>query len=167
MPTAFTFEKSLNRILALDWVVAWPPRRSQKLLIKAYLYRSALWTKSLPKDDNWPFLNIAAQVVPAVRPPEDSMHYLRTHLAQSSFYCQSPGDPAEFGAQLPMVVQQTCLWYVHWSAIQDIAEIVARDLPHPYEPLIQFYERQGLLYEPESNWFNCTVGGFSRNEMLG
>ena len=113
--------------------------------MREYLRRAAMWARHLQATEHWPFFDVAGLVELKVRAEPGMVEQLDTALQPYSLW---------------PTIKKTCVWYLHWQALQrDRAEAVAgANLPDPFEPLIRFYERGGRFYT-EHGFINVDVVG--------
>lgn len=132
----------LNRILSLEWQGRDDRKHgSQLALFNEFLRRVGVWCNALNWQDAHPIASdLPGRVVPGVRatPVNATLmqQTLRT-LGKTTVYER-------------MVLTHA----LNWSAIADEPAVSAFNLPDPYEPLVQFYERGGWLDKPigEAGW---------------
>ncbi len=123
-------ERTLNRLLAVDWTGAasFDHAPSRARLMREYLRRSAWWARALDAVAEWPFFDIAAHIAPEVQVPQ--------HLAQQleDLISARVGWPS---------VARACRAALHWAALTDAKTPLKYGLDDPYEPLVLLFERGG------------------------
>ncbi len=115
-----------GRLASVDWEGDWERSRSRVKLMREFLRRSAFWAGELGSAD-WPFFDVAALVDPSVRADPQTVEHV---VAGAS-------------AHQP-VVADTCAWALHFAALRD-ADVRLPELPDPFEPLVDMYERGGAF----------------------
>jgi hypothetical protein len=101
---------------------------SQEALFREYLRLMALWAQGLQCQVKWPFFNVAALLFPE----------RFTTDVQSDL--QFPPLP-QLGGAFRMALTAS----VDFAEVADTAEVRARGLPDPYEPLVRLFERGGTV----------------------
>ncbi|MBB6120680.1 hypothetical protein [Nocardiopsis algeriensis] len=114
------------RIHAIDWSRNLDRTRSRVALMREYLRRAAVWTRTL-EAQGWPFYDIAEFAAPGVRAADEVV----------SGVLESPALVRQF-----YTVGHTCVWALHLAAARDEGAVLP-DLPDPFEPLMRMYERGG------------------------
>ncbi len=114
------------RIHAIDWNGNLDHTGSRVSLMREYLRRAAVWTRTLGAK-GWPFYDIAEFAAPGVRAADEVVEGVL-------------GNPAVI-EQFP-AVGKTCVWALHLAAARDAGASLPA-LPDPFEPLIRMYERGG------------------------
>ncbi|MBV1852438.1 hypothetical protein [Catellatospora tritici] len=114
------------RLGAVDWGPNFQHSASRVRLMREYLRRSALWARELGVLDKWPFFDIAAEFDPEV------------------------GRDTEFADAVLEGMRGRGLTYPHTQFCRYMLAFAGSvpphpDLPDPYEPLLQVYERGGLF----------------------
>lgn len=111
------------RVGSIEWNAKPSYRRSQARLVQEYLRRSALWARDL-RAEGWPFFDVALDVDPEVRAPEEVVARAMAGLPDfATFY-----------------VSRTVEWSLHFAALTD-AGAALPDIPDPFAPLLRVYER--------------------------
>jgi hypothetical protein len=129
--------EACERLNKIQWRHEDSRLRSNTTLVREYLRRMALWSKALDTDD-WPFMDVALLLAPAVRAPARAVEDARALVGELTSLSRYP-------------IANVCEWYLHWIALESEQPDVVRrcGLPAPYEPLILMFERGGLFYVME------------------
>ncbi|GHJ44932.1 hypothetical protein Cs7R123_22740 [Catellatospora sp. TT07R-123] len=113
------------RLEAVDWKLPNFLHSSSRVrLMREYLRRSALWARELAVLDLYPFFDVTAQFDPVA--------------AQDNGFADSVLDGL-LGRGLALPHRDFCRYMLNFAV--SVAE--CPDLPDPYEPLLQVYERGG------------------------
>lgn len=122
--------EAAKRILSMSWVFNEGKEYSQIALMQEYLRRMALWKGFLKTPLEWPFFDVAVLINPLARAPEELVARVDEFLATK---------------RRTLLERKTCSWYLHWMAVAEGLSLDAWNLPCPYDPLILFYDRGGIL----------------------
>ncbi|MBM4793010.1 hypothetical protein HXP44_13345 [Streptomyces sioyaensis] len=95
-------------------------------LMREFMRRSALWAREM-RCDEWPFFDIAGHINPEARIEADIVKVIADKI----------------GLQQPVILE-TVEWALNFAVLSDISTDLA-DLPSPFEPLVQMYERGGTF----------------------
>ncbi|WP_030669620.1 hypothetical protein [Streptomyces rimosus] len=115
-----------ERLEQVDWVGSFDRTRSRVALMREFMRRSALWALET-RCDEWPFFDIAGHIDPAARIDTDIVSVIG----------------GKTGLQQPVIVD-TIEWALNFAVLSDIRADLA-NLPSPFEPLVQMYERGGTF----------------------
>jgi hypothetical protein len=156
---------SYERIKRISWDIQWPCPPSHDLLIKQYLQRSAYWAKYLEQESEWPFWNIAESLIPTYVSP--SAEKIQELFADKTRFEHAAAEVKEFTGkrEFPFIVQQTCIWYGVWSDVCSFKDVKSINLPDPFEPLIRYYERGGMILWLEPTRFGTTRSLFVKIDV--
>ncbi|BCJ77795.1 hypothetical protein CS0771_73390 [Catellatospora sp. IY07-71] len=113
-----------DRLAAVVWPEDFTRAYSRMRLMREYLRRSAHWARTLNVPENWPFFDIAECVDPTVHLDEQFAQRFEQRLIENGALFHH---------------REYCLWALRFSALG----AVRPDLPDPFEPLVQVYERGG------------------------
>ena len=143
-------EQAIERIKAIDWKQGNECSRqgSHTLLFLEYIRRTALWFRALNlerKGLGWPTFDIAAQIDPSLEDDSKDEELLKV-LSVGKFRAE-----------------RFCLYYIHWSIIQDRPEVTQFNLPAPYEPVIMMFERGCEFPRKEFNIYDFPSVGIPVN----
>ncbi|MGW7488989.1 hypothetical protein [Streptomyces sp. NPDC054786] len=115
-----------ERLERVDWDGSFDRTRSRVALMREFMRRSALWAGET-RAGEWPFFDIAAHIDPEARIDADILEVLA----------------GKIGLQQPVILE-TIEWALNFAVLSDIrADLV--DLPSPFQPLVQMYERGGAF----------------------
>jgi hypothetical protein len=117
---------------------------SQVALFREYLRLMALWAEALKCETVWPFFDVAALLFPERFNTEFEPDLQFPPLRQLG---------GAFRAALTATV--------HFAEVEDSAEVRARGLPDPYEPLVRLFERGGSV-TTEHGMMYVGIVGFPR-----
>jgi len=129
-----------DRLASLKWERHDARERSQILLMREFMRRSAWWvqyiidTRSDLGDKGvalWPFGDLAYFLEPSVRASGDLLAHADSGLSAMSLHT---------------VTKETCFRAVHFGAVKD-SDFELPSLLDPYEPLIVMFER-GDFFTP-------------------
>ncbi|MDT0326820.1 hypothetical protein [Nocardiopsis lambiniae] len=137
------------RIHAIDWNGNLDHTRSRVLLMREYLRRMALWTRTLDAR-GWPFYDLAEFAAPGIRATDEIV--------------QGVKDNPDIVRQFP-TVGKTCAWALHLAAARDAGASLP-DLPDPFEPLIRMYERGGGFSLSTTGTIDIDGAGIHRGTLL-
>ncbi|UNO40665.1 hypothetical protein [Streptomyces sp. MST-110588] len=115
-----------ERLERVDWVGSFDRTRSRVALMREFMRRSALWAQET-RCGEWPFFDVAGRIDPAARIDADIVSVIADKI----------------GLQQP-VITETIEWALNFAVLSDIRTDLA-DLPSPFEPLVQMYERGGTF----------------------
>ena len=134
-------EEMLQRIMAIDWDAApdFDREYSHVQLFREFLRRSAVWAKDLHCLEKWPLFDIAEAVDATIRAKPELLTRLHAHFADPSRWTTS-------------FTQDACERALHWSALREVRDAQLDQLDDPYEPLIQMYERGGVVGPEHANF---------------
>jgi hypothetical protein len=128
-----TYEKALNRVMAITQEENYDRLSSSVYLFKEYLRRIALWALALDYYTEiftrWAFFDVALVAAPTMRADEADLETLGHFLTERPRGLWS---------------NNVCRWYLHWAMAEERSGLAAYDLPAPYDPLILLFERSGL-----------------------
>lgn len=145
-------DHSIQRIYAIRWTWGLRTTPAQHLLFREYLRRNALWSMALDQPTIWPFGDLASIVAPAWRANREVTD-VACYLASVQLSSMVDGvDVSDLGTTLPLLVQQTCCWAIHWAHVQSLQLHGSWNLPDPFDPLLSFYERGGLVRDLYNGW---------------
>ncbi|MDT0326812.1 RDD family protein [Nocardiopsis lambiniae] len=137
------------RIHAIDWNGNLDHTRSRVLLMREYLRRMALWTRTLDAR-GWPFYDLAEFAAPGIRATDEVLKGVK--------------DDPDIVRQFP-TVGKTCVWALHLAAARDAGASLP-DLPDPFEPLIRMYERGGGFSLSTTGTIDIDGAGIHRGTLL-
>lgn len=115
-----------TRLEAVVWRENYDHAYSRMRLMREYLRRSALWARALGVPEDWPFFDIAEVVDPAVQLDPNFAERFEQGLMERGAREQH---------------REYCLWALRFSELGSVRQ----DLPDPFEPLVQVYERGGVF----------------------
>ncbi|MFG2286540.1 hypothetical protein ACGFOU_10835 [Streptomyces sp. NPDC048595] len=115
-----------ERLERVDWVSSFDRTGSRVALMREFMRRSALWAQET-RYGEWPFFDIAGHIDPAARIDADIVSVIS----------------GKIGLHQPVIIE-TIEWALNFAVLSDIRTDLA-DLPSPFEPLVQMYERGGTF----------------------
>jgi hypothetical protein len=129
-------EQAKSRINSINWKSDDPYKEgSHRLLFKEFLRRAALLAEFFGLLDvpgtGWPMLNYAAYFDSSLELEDEEIDILAEKLQVNGF-------PLWYS-------QRVCIYFIHWVTIQNKPEVVEKNIPNPYEPLLILYERGGTF----------------------
>jgi hypothetical protein len=138
---------ALQRLLAIRWRFDQSKLESHVALMREYLRRAALWSKSLQAADHWPFFDVASLIAPKVRADPSLVSEFEKSVSPLALW---------------PTVRKTCIWYLHWNAVKEsqAQELAKHNLPEPFDPLIRLYERGGQ-FQTEHGFINVGLIGIT------
>ena len=123
-------DKTLARILAVDWQYDPSQQAVHVRLLKEHFRRVVEWTKALDAKPMFYMGDLAGFIDPEIRAAPEKVAALRSHLVDKTW---------------PSFVRML-EYTLHWAALKDTPEIESyRSLPDPFEPILVLYERGGTV----------------------
>lgn len=123
-------ERTLERILAVDWAYNIDHEGSHVLLLQEHFRRMVINTKKFNGNNIFSAGDLADAVNPAARAPQAYVTQLRQHL---------------LGKTWPAFVR-TLEYALHWAVARYTPPAAAlKDMPDPYKPVLILYERGGTF----------------------
>ncbi|MFI6827546.1 hypothetical protein ACIBG5_10635 [Kribbella sp. NPDC050241] len=104
--------------------------RSRGLLTQEYLRRMAIWGEALDVPRRWPFFELAVVFDPSVETDAGWLRRLE----------------AKVGRELGTRTEQVLTDMFRWASLGDRPKERFPDFDHPYEPMVQVFERGGEIY---------------------
>ncbi|MDG9683406.1 hypothetical protein QC334_11770 [Streptomyces sp. DH18] len=135
-------ESLVDRISAINWQeeeLSFTHGPSRAKLMREYLRRAALWVQELEKKnlippfgagqpEDWPFVDIAHRIDSSVSPNAEISARLNDFLSEHAS---------------ALLTGKICRFALNWASLPDEALSKFPDLPDPFEPLINLFERGG------------------------
>ena len=135
--------EALSRLRRIQWSDRAPyGDPSQIPLIKEFLRRTALWAKELKCTQKWPFFDVAFEINPKQRAPQETVEAFLEGVEDST----------------TRITKRLCVYYLHWEQLEEVDTRAYAVLLHPYEPIISAFE-QGCRFYTEHGWFQCGMYG--------
>lgn len=116
------------RFAAVEWLDDELRAPSRAALMSEYLRRAALWAQALDNRRLWPFFDIAKLIDSSVRADAELVRAVGTDILKRG------------GNYLD---QRSAEYALHFAALPS----TGRDLPDPFEPLLELYERGGQFHQ--------------------
>lgn len=144
-------DQAKKRINSINWKYNDPHKEgSHMLLFKEFLRRAALLAELFEILDvpgtGWPMLNYATYFDSSLELEDEEIDALAEELHVGGF-------PFWYSSRV-------CIYFIHWIIIQDRPEVVAVNIPNPYEPLLTLYERGGTFQRDKDGTWEFSFTAF-------
>ncbi|MCI0711295.1 MAG: hypothetical protein L0154_14155 [Chloroflexi bacterium] len=122
-------EQTLTRILSHEWTQQ-PLKLSHVRLFEEFLYRYMLWIEGTGNRAEYSGFSLPSLFVEDINDIEEAYSIARKHLAKTG---------------MSIHLSSFVLMSLHWAYLTENRLTPDLELPDPYEPVLLFYERGGLV----------------------